>query len=649
MSKLKSFKTGLNLAPKPSDPVGAVEGDIYYSDGTVRAKGLWQYKDAQWAAIGAGKGGLDVFIAEDFSSNSASSFTSGQNATFDNGGALGGVLADEEVAPIAGDRSIKYTTNASATASNNDFFYFTPDALDLKQKDQDVGISFFYSWDGSDDLIQVVLFDDTNNVVLTTGLDLLKNTGSSRKRFSASAYIPSGCNAIKIGFHHIGVSESSKVLVFDDVELSTNPFVYKNLSNDTDWESYTPIIEGLGTVTNVFARWKRDGSDLISRGWVNAGTPTGVALSISLPSGLQIEDSKLPSTGKQNRVGEITRIEAGQRHYGQGGIAHTETGGSLTKIFYSTLPSFDTEFTTNIGTDFATGDGMAWEFRVPIAGWTATSEHVVTPAKTNANYVRAVGNGGTAIVGSTTPVDFTEITDTAGAWSGTEYTVQKDNSVIHLTASIYLVSSSNTVILLYKNGSVYRYIYYAGVSTTVHSSGQYISEKGEFSAGDTLQIRTDQSVTLQNSSSIHYLNIAEHYDTPAFLAAIPQNDYQTKDLSGGAVVSTGTVSDLTFNNLIIGNKYHLHGYLVINSTSSSENAKRHYGDIDNGATEIGEWDVRASNVFEFNRTVPVDITFTATDTTVTFVVDTVTNTQLGTSSKVTLEELKYSRETTRFT
>jgi len=47
---------GINLNPQSTDPANPIEGSFYYSDGTVRAKGLWQYKSSVWTIVGTAGG-----------------------------------------------------------------------------------------------------------------------------------------------------------------------------------------------------------------------------------------------------------------------------------------------------------------------------------------------------------------------------------------------------------------------------------------------------------------------------------------------------------------------------------------------------------------------------------------------------------------
>jgi len=349
-------------------------------------KVMYQVVDNALVSVGSGGGGLDVFYAEDFEVLNAADFTTGQNATFDNGGTIGGALADETGSPISGDASVKYTTHATATNSNDDFFYLPAHTLDDKQKGNDVGINAYYTWDGSDDLIEVVIFDDTNNVVLSSSLDLIK-TQSNATRYSTSVFIPLTCNAIKIGFHHTGVSESSKVLTFDDIELSTDPFVYKNITNLTEWELYTPTYTGFGTVTVSNMYHRRVGDSVQIRGVFTCATSTAVEPQITLPSGL-------------TSVSTISVLEAA-------GVGYNERINNIYSILtepsknYFTVGRNDAApLTKRLGSSILiSGDDLSFNALIPIEGWTATTEHVITPAKANSNSFSArIDNNGTATI-----------------------------------------------------------------------------------------------------------------------------------------------------------------------------------------------------------------------------------------------------------
>lgn len=378
---------GITYEPQSSDPSNPVEGDIQFADGTARPKGLWEYKDGAWSQVGTSGGSLDIFKQENFETTNAADLTSGQNATFDNGGTIGGTLADETASPISSDASLKYTTHATPGSSDDDFFYLPAITLDDKQKGNDIGMGFYYTWDGSDDLINVVIWDDTNNALLTSSLDLIK-TKSNPTRYSTSVFIPTTCSAIKVGFHHTGVSESSKILVFDDIELSTNPFISKEIINMTEWATYTPTVTGFGTVTGMDSYYRRVGDSLEIRASFTSGTPTAVEARVDFPAGLlsssDIATLEIAGNGGYDGSGRIVAslIEASLGYFT---IGREDINGLLVKHTGSNL-------TLN-------GDIWSFNVKVPIEGWVSTTEHIVTPSKSNANVFTAlIANAGSASI-----------------------------------------------------------------------------------------------------------------------------------------------------------------------------------------------------------------------------------------------------------
>jgi len=326
------------------------------------------YDGSAWGEIGGaggGGGGLDIFYNQDHETDvDSSDYTTGLNATFDNGGTLGGALANETTNPIAGATSVKYTTSATATNSTNDWFASASITLDDKQKGNFVGFNFFYTWSGSDDLLCVVVWDDTNDTVLNDSTDCLE-AASNPTRYSLGVFIPTSTNAIKLGFHHTGASESSKVLVFDDIELSSNPFVYKNLGEEN---VYSAVITAAGNVTSA-TPFK--GSDFIATADVSLTDTSlytidisslGLTQSPSAVSKAIIDVTGLTGT-RMSKVQSVSATEIVVR-------THAVSSSTNNSVSYAAYP-----FTLMIqrqGADYV-----------------APAEHVVTPAKSGIETYRA--------------------------------------------------------------------------------------------------------------------------------------------------------------------------------------------------------------------------------------------------------------------
>lgn len=180
-----------------------------------------------------------------------------------------------------------------------------------------------------------------------------------------------GVNYLTASANNVSIYSASSFVGFIQVN---NSFVFDTFDHaegyvSSAWQNYIPIFDGF-TPSNLVTKFRQDGSDLLVSGWVTINSATGSSLSIYLPDGLLGDFNRLPEpTDRRNKVGTLTRIEGGQRHYNQGGILHIEQGNP-NKVFYGTLPSFSTVFDNNSANDIANGNGISFEFRVPILGWT---------------------------------------------------------------------------------------------------------------------------------------------------------------------------------------------------------------------------------------------------------------------------------------
>lgn len=99
-----------------------------------------------------------------------------------------------------------------------------------------------------------------------------------------------------------------------------------NIGIDTPWTAYTPTHTGLGTVTSNIAHYRRVGSSLEVYGTVDSGTVTATPWTISLPSGLSLDTSKL-TADRDERVGEATQS-------GTAGALALSAAGVQLEIYY---------------------------------------------------------------------------------------------------------------------------------------------------------------------------------------------------------------------------------------------------------------------------------------------------------------------------
>lgn len=124
------------------------------------------------------------------------------------------------------------------------------------------------------------------------------------------------------------------------------------------------------------------------------------------------------------------------------------------------------------------------------------------------NSIQLGGNDARVISGESEDIHFSGSgTGWTSAGDTHFYTVQKNNSVIHISTST-LGSSHNSAINLKINGTGTKRIGEVITNTTL--TGSYTSSIGEFAAGDQLSFRFDTNgSTLVNNADLHYLSIVE--------------------------------------------------------------------------------------------------------------------------------------------
>lgn len=191
------------------------------------------YSNGSWIPVGSGSGGgLDSFYTETFEEGTdETDFSCGNNATFLGGGTVDGTPDIEVVTVIKGSKTFEFTAGATAANTEDDYCASPIISLDPKEGDggKTVGLNFWYTYSGADDEVTVVVYDDTNDTVVSSSLDLLKS-GTDPQRYSTSVNIPDGVSQIRWGFHFKTTPASANnILRIDDVEFTLDPFSYKDI------------------------------------------------------------------------------------------------------------------------------------------------------------------------------------------------------------------------------------------------------------------------------------------------------------------------------------------------------------------------------------------------------------------------------------
>ena len=148
--------------------------------------------------------------------------------------------------------------------------------------------------------------------------------------------------------------------------------IYSQTSQDYDWTSYTPTLTGMGTTSPATnqCKYRRNGGDLEAECNFTTGTATTVLGSVSLPSSLQLDSSRIVNTAINTAAGQaFGEIRQGGASNVFGSIVANT--GSSTLVVYTAQTTGQTGMLTpgNFLTYYNSGQVTNIRFKVPISGW----------------------------------------------------------------------------------------------------------------------------------------------------------------------------------------------------------------------------------------------------------------------------------------
>lgn len=335
----------------------------------------------------------DIYYQQDFEQEAVASWSTGQSVGFGDSGSASGTLSRDTTTEINENASFKFTVGASST---NDWIMSPAINLKEKQAGQHNGITLAYSWDDDQELNLVV--------ECTTGATWQASSSiasSSVTRLSDTFYPDPNCTTIRYGWHLINGATNGSVLRFDDVELSTNPFIYKNIDEtafwgSVKWSSTTNCIwqSSSTSFANFSADADCDDNARTVRGVYNTTTSTagdadGQTPKIEfsyVPSGILKCEARgaLNANGAQHsgwRFSDGANVTSAPANYNSqapvvtGDFYYTEDQGSVTIQLQTETPSGgQSDIYVTAGREFEISC-----YHYPLQ----TSEHIITPAKSN--------------------------------------------------------------------------------------------------------------------------------------------------------------------------------------------------------------------------------------------------------------------------
>lgn len=370
--------------PQSADPSNPVQGQTFYSDGTSRAEGLWQYNGTDWIPVGQSAGSLEIYHQDNFEVTVAADLQSGNNATFLGGGSIAGTIADETASPIALRRSVKYT---QAVGSLNDYVAAQNVTLDDKQQGNLSGATIYTTYTGDDDDINFIVYDVTNSNVLVS---VPVKSSTIPTKIEGFFETQTSTANISYGFQ-VAVENSTAELVFDDIELKTNPLTPTEIFASKGWTSYTPSTLGFGTPSGVTFEYSRKGETIFVRGRLTTGTVTGDLIQIGLPNGLTVGKN----FNERTPAGTLFRDTTIDRNY----YIAASKGDSFVRVTVVNSSGTTNPFNPVSGSSqFNNSQLVAAQFNCPVNEWSDTNQGIavngtVDNAKDENTFVGWVGNG----------------------------------------------------------------------------------------------------------------------------------------------------------------------------------------------------------------------------------------------------------------
>jgi hypothetical protein len=451
--------------------------------------------------------------------------------TFGSGASGTLALTAQSTGPLSGSYSLQLADSAATTAGN--MVATSALAIDLEGQARVLTWEFYYKCSAnptngnfsgtSANTFGVAAYDVTNSAWLPTcgNFNIIQNSGVG---YSTGTLQTSSTTAsIRFVIYCANASSGAITMLFDDFYFG--PITAPTGSATTDWQSYTPVQTNTTNVSGNAGYWRRVGDSIEITGrssW--SGVGAGSTWFVTLPSGLTIDTAKTASVAADTTFGIYEWRDSGT-NFRVGTVVYSN----------STQVAFNNDSATGFlnGTDFASGDSLNYNFKVPVTGWSSNvimssdTDTRIVAARFKTSNARTVNNTFPNIVYET--VDY----DTHGAYNSSTgvYTIP--------VSGYYRVSGA---------------FLYAAVASTIGFSNSLLLKKAGASIATIAQCRvqTTSSTNIDGTGSTAYyfnagdqVSIGGYADTAntTFAGTSAQNNVSIERLSGPATIAaTETVA-----------------------------------------------------------------------------------------------------------
>ena len=540
---------------------------------------------ATYSQLQDGRPGKNYIQYADFENgNAATGWSLGTIGTLTNGlptgsptfgsGASGNLsIATEGTANnLAGNYSLGLVSSAATTQGN----MVASSAYSIDQEDQAkvFNVNFYYGFASGVSNVNLTgtssnsyawaVYDVTNSVWLTTTGNFCMYQGTGMGHCTGTLQTGASTASIRFVVYNANATAGAATLLLDDVYVG--PQSYSVGPAMTDMATYTPTLSSMfGTTSNNKAYYKRIGDHLFVQGFFTMGTRgTSTFATISLPTGLSIDSTKLSTVNSTSAAGQLVGYSVQEGSSGVPIINElvTAPSTSTTVIYYgpstanATVPQLTpTSVAGNLS--FYSSTNISYSFSVPIAGWSSNSN---LSQDTDTRVVAAAMTGATASVTSAySDVTWTTVAnDTHGAMGAINYTIPV-TGYYSFSGQIYasaatITAGQNFFVSLFNTTSSTTLRETAWIYQATNTTSQAIPFRYDqilLSAGTQVKIQVKSSDTtpaITSSATQNFLSISRT-SGPAVVAA-SEKVYLLYTGNGGGSLTSGT-TNIDFDTKVV--------------------------------------------------------------------------------------------------
>ncbi|TGN09978.1 hypothetical protein [Leptospira bandrabouensis] len=427
-------------------------------------------------------------------------------------GALGGIIYEDLNGEGSSAPSDWYVLRGSNGTGEGASYPFTIQA-NHRASILEISFDYYFRFDGipgftiNADVRCYIIDDYTGEVIQPSNLYIVQppNYAGSNNLNIPRKYIGTFQTSLTSQNYrlciHVANSLGSRSLFFKNVKIWNQEKNYGAII--TDWQTYTPVTQGLGTISNSSLRWRRVGTNLEIRGNFRTGTVNTDELRIGLPNGYVIE-TPITASADVEVCGYMSRdastILSNMAVLSKNGQNYLTVGFIGSDVNRNPMASV-----TGNGA-LGSSEDISLYASVPITGWGGTvqlSSQVGDGRSVVARY--STLSGTTALSGSTLVYVNKQFDSHNGYNTSTGVYTIPESGVYLIQCADYFTASGNGIDI-YVNGVIYRKYASYGTSAYSNNSVDLIS----CNSGDQITCRVASGTLSTNGGTpVQFFSIAK--------------------------------------------------------------------------------------------------------------------------------------------